>query len=87
MREPDGRIIGAEEQIGLLRTMIRIRAFEERVRDLFAAGRLPGFVHLGIARNGRSCGLLAGNGLHALIPFYVTTNSVEQRDGDRLPRD
>jgi TPP-dependent pyruvate/acetoin dehydrogenase alpha subunit len=38
--------IPAEKQIELLRTMFRIRAFEERVRDPFAAGRLPGFVHL-----------------------------------------
>jgi pyruvate dehydrogenase E1 component alpha subunit len=41
--------------------MIRVRAFEERVRDLFAAGRLPGFVHLSIgmvAVAGGACGAL-----------------------------
>ncbi len=59
MREPDGQIIGAEEQIGLLRTMVRIRAFEERVRDLFAAGRLPGFVHLSIGQEGVAAGACA----------------------------
>jgi len=32
--------------LALYQAMVRIRAFEERVRDLFAAGRLPGFVHL-----------------------------------------
>ncbi|HSD51923.1 MAG TPA: thiamine pyrophosphate-dependent dehydrogenase E1 component subunit alpha [Candidatus Methylomirabilis sp.] len=36
--------------------MIRIRAFEERVRDLFAAGRLPGFVHLSIGQEGVAAG-------------------------------
>ena len=43
-------------QINLLKTMIRIRAFEERVRDLFAAGRLPGFVHLSIGQEGVAAG-------------------------------
>src|SRR5512137_856731 len=52
-------------QIKLLKTMIRIRAFEERVRDLFAAGRLPGFVHLSIGQEavaaGACCALNAGD--------------------------
>ena len=45
-------VIPVEKPVELLRTMIRIRAFEERVRDLFAAGRLPGFVHLSIGQEG-----------------------------------
>jgi pyruvate dehydrogenase E1 component alpha subunit len=45
-----------EKQTELLRTMIRIRAFEERVRDLFAAGRLPGFVHLSIGQEAAAAG-------------------------------
>jgi pyruvate dehydrogenase E1 component alpha subunit len=36
--------------------MIRIRAFEERVRDLFAGGRLPGFVHLSIGQEAVAAG-------------------------------
>jgi TPP-dependent pyruvate/acetoin dehydrogenase alpha subunit len=40
-------------------TMVRIRAFEERVRDLFAAGRLPGFVHLSIGQEGVAAGACA----------------------------
>jgi len=48
--------ISAEKQVELLRTMIRIRAFEERVRDLFAAGRLPGFVHLSIGQEAVAAG-------------------------------
>ena len=51
--------IPAEKQVELLRTMIRIRAFEERVRDLFAAGRLPGFVHLSIGQEGVAAGACA----------------------------
>lgn len=51
--------ISAEKQVELLRTTIRIRAFEERVRDLFAAGRLPGFVHLSIGQEGVAAGACA----------------------------
>jgi pyruvate dehydrogenase E1 component alpha subunit len=54
-------VIPTETQVHLLRTMIRIRAFEERVRDLFAGGRLPGFVHLSIGQEAvaaGSCGAL-----------------------------
>ena len=49
-------MIPPDTQVGLLRTMIRIRAFEERVRDLFAAGRLPGFVHLSIGQEAVAAG-------------------------------
>jgi pyruvate dehydrogenase E1 component alpha subunit len=48
--------------------MIRIRAFEERVRDLFAAGRLPGFVHLSLGQEAvaaGACGAL-GSGDYVL---------------------
>jgi pyruvate dehydrogenase E1 component alpha subunit len=36
--------------IGLYRTMCRIRAFETHVGELFAANRIPGFVHLSIGQ-------------------------------------
>ncbi|HSB73160.1 MAG TPA: thiamine pyrophosphate-dependent dehydrogenase E1 component subunit alpha [Candidatus Methylomirabilis sp.] len=49
-------MIPPERQIELFRSMIRIRAFEERVRDLFAAGRLPGFVHLSIGQEAVAAG-------------------------------
>jgi pyruvate dehydrogenase E1 component alpha subunit len=49
-------MVPVKKQVELLRTMIRIRAFEERVRDLFAAGRLPGFVHLSIGQEGVAAG-------------------------------
>ncbi len=56
MTKATGLMIPAEKQIELLRTMIRVRAFEERVRDLFAAGRLPGFVHLSIGQEAVAAG-------------------------------
>ena len=49
-------MVPRETQVELLRTMIRVRAFEERVRDLFAAGRLPGFVHLSIGQEAVAAG-------------------------------
>ncbi len=49
-------MISPDLQVRLLQTMIRIRAFEERVRDLFAAGRLPGFVHLSIGQEAVAAG-------------------------------
>jgi pyruvate dehydrogenase E1 component alpha subunit len=52
-------MIPPEIQVDLLRRMVRIRAFEERVRDLFAAGRLPGFVHLSIGQEGVAAGACA----------------------------
>ena len=38
--------IEKEKLIDMYRTMVRIRTFEERVRKEFAAGNIPGFVHL-----------------------------------------
>ena len=40
-------------------TMLRIRAFEERMRELFLAGRLPGFVHLYIGEEAVAAGVCA----------------------------
>ena len=37
---------GAHDALALLRGMMLIRAFEERVRSLFAGGLIPGLVHL-----------------------------------------
>ena len=38
--------IPKEKLIQMYRGMLRIRHFENRVKDLFAAGEIPGFVHL-----------------------------------------
>lgn len=35
-----------ERALGVYRTMLRIRAFEERVAACFAGGEIPGFIHL-----------------------------------------
>ncbi|GII64900.1 pyruvate dehydrogenase E1 component subunit alpha [Sphaerisporangium krabiense] len=41
-----GAALAREEQLEMLRQMVRIRRFEERLALLFKRGRLPGFVHL-----------------------------------------
>jgi TPP-dependent pyruvate/acetoin dehydrogenase alpha subunit len=37
--------------------MLRIRRFEERVRELYAAGRIPGFIHLSVGQEGVAVGV------------------------------
>lgn len=49
--------ITAEEMIGLYRTMCRIRAFETKVQELFAANMIPGFVHLSIGEEAVAAGV------------------------------
>jgi pyruvate dehydrogenase E1 component alpha subunit len=44
--------------LGLHRRMVRIRRFEERIGELFAAGELPGFVHLGIGQESVPVGVV-----------------------------
>jgi pyruvate dehydrogenase E1 component alpha subunit len=48
-----------ETRLGMLRTMERIRAFESRVRTLFADGEMPGFVHLYIGEEAIAAGVCA----------------------------
>ncbi len=40
----------------LWRMALRIRRVEERIRDLYAAGRMPGFIHLSIGQEGVAAG-------------------------------
>jgi len=46
-------------QIELLRTMQRIRRFEERAEELYLGGELPGFIHLSIGREACAAGACA----------------------------
>jgi len=55
--------------IGLHRTMVRIRVFEERVQELFLARKLPGFVHVYLGEEAVAVGVCA-----ALEPAdYITS--------------
>lgn len=45
--------------VGLYRTMALIRAFEERVHELFTEGELPGFLHLCSGQEAVAAGVIA----------------------------
>jgi TPP-dependent pyruvate/acetoin dehydrogenase alpha subunit len=49
--------IPKEKLIQMYRTMLRIRHFENEVKDLFAAGELPGFVHLYLGEEAIAAGV------------------------------
>jgi pyruvate dehydrogenase E1 component alpha subunit len=51
--------IPKEQLILMLQRMWRIRYFEDRVRELFAAGELPGFVHLYLGQEAVAVGACA----------------------------
>ncbi len=51
--------LSKEDKVGLLRTMVRIRAFETRVEVLFLNRRIPGFVHLYIGEEAIASGVMA----------------------------
>jgi len=46
-------------KLKMYRDMLRLRRFEENVRDLFGSGRLPGFVHLYIGEEAIAVGACA----------------------------
>ena len=45
--------------LGLHRTMVRIRVFENRVAELFGEGKLPGFVHTYVGQEAAAAGVCA----------------------------
>ncbi len=48
-----------DELVDMLRTMLRIRRFEERLAHLFKRGKLPGFVHLYLGEEAVATGICA----------------------------
>jgi len=51
--------IEKEKLVWMYRTMVRIRTFEERVGEDFAAGKIPGFVHLSSGQEANPAGVCA----------------------------
>lgn len=49
--------ISKDEMRSMLEKMLKIRHFENRVKDLFAAGELPGFVHLYLGQEAIAAGV------------------------------
>ncbi|MBI1987171.1 MAG: thiamine pyrophosphate-dependent dehydrogenase E1 component subunit alpha [Nitrospinae bacterium] len=48
-----------EQRVGLLKTMLTIRNFELKLAELFAAGKVPGFVHLYAGQEAVAAGVCA----------------------------
>lgn len=61
--------LDADTARSILSTMVRIRVFEGRVEELFAQGRLPGFVHVYLGEEAIAAGVCAA--LHA--DDYITS--------------
>ncbi|MBP6331996.1 MAG: thiamine pyrophosphate-dependent dehydrogenase E1 component subunit alpha [Aminivibrio sp.] len=51
--------ISKETLLGMYRKMLTIRRFEERAAELYAAGRMPGFVHLYVGEEAVATGVCA----------------------------
>lgn len=56
---PINQALSREEKIGLLRTMIRIRRFEQASLKYYNAGRIGGFLHLYIGQESVAVGTLS----------------------------
>lgn len=54
--------IPKEKLLQMYRTMQAIRQFEERLRDLFRQGKLPGFLHVSIGQEASATGVCAALG-------------------------
>ncbi len=59
MSDPSVGGLSKESLLSLYRGMLLIRRFEERVAELFARGKLPGFVHLYIGEEAIAVGVCA----------------------------
>ena len=62
--------LNKEQLISLLRTMLTIRNFELRLSELFAAGKIPGFVHLCAGQEAVAAGVCA----NLRKDDYITSN-------------
>jgi acetoin:2,6-dichlorophenolindophenol oxidoreductase subunit alpha len=52
-----GPSIPAQEMLRLYRTMVTVRKFETLAGEMFAAGKIPGFIHLSIGQEASSVGV------------------------------
>ena len=48
-----------EQLLGFYTNMVKIRLFEEQVAKFFAAGKIPGFVHLSVGQEASAAGVCA----------------------------
>ena len=50
---------GPDQLLAMYAGMLRVRLFEERVRELFAGGRIPGFLHTSVGQEAVAVGVCA----------------------------
>ena len=50
--------VSKDKLLKMYRTMQTIRHFEERLRDLFKEGKVPGFVHVSIGEEASATGVV-----------------------------
>ncbi|MEK6665837.1 MAG: thiamine pyrophosphate-dependent dehydrogenase E1 component subunit alpha [candidate division NC10 bacterium] len=50
---------GPDQLLEMYAAMLRVRLFEERARELYAGGRIPGFIHLSVGQEGVAVGVCA----------------------------
>ena len=55
----DAATLPKEQLLDMYRTMVRIRRFEETIRDLFFQAQIPGFVHVSIGEEAVPTGICA----------------------------
>ena len=48
---------GPDQLLQMYAAMLRVRRFEERARELYHAGRIPGFIHLSVGQEGVAVGV------------------------------
>ena len=51
--------LGKEKLIELFTIMLRARAFDKKAMELFTAGHIPGFIHVGIGQEAIAAGVCA----------------------------
>ena len=61
--------LSKDKLLGMFRTMATIRTFESKAVDLFAAGKLPGFVHLYLGEEAVATGVCA----NLTVKDYITS--------------
>jgi acetoin:2,6-dichlorophenolindophenol oxidoreductase subunit alpha len=57
--QPQPAVVALDQALAMYRTMVTIRAFEMKAGSLFAAGQLPGFIHLSIGQEAVAAGVCA----------------------------
>ncbi len=57
--------------LGFYNTMVTIRKFEEKASELFAVGKIPGFVHLYIGEEAVATGCARTWKLKILLPVPI----------------